>query len=357
MSEVHFIPVPAAASDEQLATAARRVIAAANLDALIQPRQLVAIKSHFGEAGNHNVVPPAVLRAIGERVRERGGRPFLVETATLYTGGRSDAVGHLLTAHENGFSVDAVGMPLLMADGLDGDAELEVEVPGGRLGRVSLAREVLHADALIATSHLTGHMVTGFGGAIKNLGMGLASRRGKRRQHSAMNPRIKEEACTACGNCVARCASGAITLGDVARIDSALCVGCGECLTACRDDAVRYDWGVESRDLQQRMVEHAAGIVRALQGRVVFLNFLTRITKDCDCMHEGTDHLTPDIGVLASTDLVAIEAASLALVATRAGKPLRELAYPKLDPQIQIAYAEQLGLGSARYQLVEVTGS
>jgi hypothetical protein len=206
-------------------------------------------------------------------------------------------------------------------------------------------------------SHLTGHLATSFGGAIKNLGMGLASRRGKRRQHSTMKPRITQDACTACGNCVARCASGAIALEQVARIDGARCVGCGECLTACRDDAVAYDWRIESGALQERMVEHAAGILRGLQGRVVFLNYLTRITKDCDCLHSEAGHLTADIGILAAKDIVAVEAASLALFADRVGKTLRELAYPRLDPQIQIAYAEKLGLGHARYELVEVRGS
>jgi len=359
MSTVYFAPVPEKATDEDLAAAARAVFDAAGIATRFGEKDLVAIKSHFGESGNTNVVPPAAIAAIGDCVRTRGGRPFLIETSTLYSGGRSDAAAHIATAHGNGFGIDATGMPLIMADGLTGDAEIEVEVPGSSLGKVAIAREALMANALIVATHVTGHIGTGLGGAIKNIGMGLASRRGKLRQHSAMKPAVQVPKCTACGRCIPICPVDAITFvekGDrkAARIDGQRCIGCGGCLTACRFEAIRYDWKIESRDLQIRMTEHAAGLIRRLGEAMGYISFAARVTKDCDCLGKTQKRVAPDIGVLASTDIVAIDAASLDIIQCKAGTSLRDLSYPKLDPWIQIEHAEKLGIGSRTYERVDV---
>jgi uncharacterized Fe-S center protein len=241
-----------------------------------------------------------------------------------------------------------------MADGLTGDEELEVAIPGKIYQRVKIASLIIKAQSLVVVSHFTGHLASGFGAALKNMGMGCASRRGKLEQHSTATPSVKKKKCTGCGACLTWCPAQAITLADqVARIDKSACIGCAQCLTVCRFDAIGYNWSETYEQLQRKIVEHARGVAVAKGSKAVYINFLTRISRDCDCM-SGYRKIVPDIGILIGRDPVALDAASLDLVEQRAGRPLTELAYD-IPHRVQIDHAREIGFGSAEYELVPVS--
>ena len=327
----------------------------AGLNACIDKNDLTAIKMHFGEKGNDTHIPPDLVRPVVEEIKKREGKPFLTDTCVLYRSQRNNAHDHHLLAHNHGFTIENVGAPVVIADGLLGRGEKEVQIPGQIFNEVSLATVALEANAMMVLTHVTGHMATGLGGAIKNMGMGFASRKGKLRQHSVMKPAVSERHCTGCQDCIRWCPENAITMkGDVALIDSKSCIGCGECLAVCRFDAVNYDWRVSNRDLQKRMTEHALGVVIEKREKVGYMNFLISVTKDCDCLNRSQKPLIPDIGILASKDPVAIDAASLDLIRSRTGRDLTEMSYPHIDPWIQVQHGEAIGLGKSEYELIEI---
>jgi hypothetical protein len=235
---------------------------------------------------------------------------------------------------------------------LTGDEELPVPVPGRIYTSVKLASIIVKAQALVVVSHFTGHLASGFGAALKNMGMGCASRRGKLAQHSTAKPSVTKKKCTACGACLPWCPAQAITMAaGTAHIDKQACIGCAECLTVCRFDAIGYNWSATYEQLQRKIVEHAWGVAIAKRDKALYVNFLTRISKDCDCMG-GYRKIVPDIGVLIAADPVALDAASLDLVEKRAGQPLTALSYD-IPHRVQIEYAREIGFGNPDYQLVE----
>jgi uncharacterized Fe-S center protein len=314
----------------------------------------IGIKTHFGESSNTTFIHPVIVKAAIDRVRGRGASPFLIETSTLYRGQRSNALVHLELAFEHGFGFDAMGVPIIMADGLLGDSEVGVSVQGFHFKEVKVAAEVTKAQGLVVVSHFKGHMASGFGGAIKNVGMGLASRRGKLRQHSVMSPEINQNRCTACGECIKWCPEDTISLVEgKARIEKKGCIGCGECLAVCRYGAVMFDWRRESRVLQEMMAEYVLGVTNVLGGRIFYFNVLINITKDCDCMYGGPK-VSKDIGIVAGGDVVAVEKASYDIFLEENERPIQELTYPRVDPLVQVKHAKQLGLGSMEYELVEI---
>lgn len=351
-AEVVFCPLEDGASPDQMAKAAVKVFDACGGPACVSARDLVAVKLHVGEKHNTTFVPPAVFRALGERIAARQGQPFMTETSTLYRGERENAVKHALHAHRHGFTIEATGMPFLPADGLAGNTESEVKIQGILNSSVKIAREILVADALVAVAHMTGHLGSGFGGVIKTLGMGLASRMGKLRQHSAMRPEVDPEACTACLKCVQWCPAGAVSeRAGRAFIDRAQCIGCGECVAVCRFEAVRYDWGAESAEMERQMAEHALGAIANKRGKCVFLNAAVNMTRDCDCMGYRQEKLVPDLGFFASRDPVAVDQACMDRVREIHGKDLASMAYPSLDGSVQLEHGERVGLGSRTYKL------
>jgi uncharacterized Fe-S center protein len=355
VARVWFISVVSGEDKGSVAKKVTHLFKAAGLETCFTDHDLVAVKTHFGEEGNDTHIPPEYVLSVTQAIRERGGNPFLTDSCVLYKSQRDNAVNHLRLAHDHGFTLARVEAPVIIADGLVGGSEREVPISGRVFKTVSLSSAVLEANSLVVLSHVTGHMGTGMGGTIKNMGMGFASRKGKLRQHSVMKPLVSNKKCTGCGVCVVWCPEDAISLKqDLAVIDSQRCIGCGECLTMCRFDAIRYDWKMREQDLQQRMAEHALGSVIGKQGKVGCLNFLLSVTKDCDCLNVRQEPIFPDIGILASTDPVAIDAASLDLIRERTGKPLSDWAYPDVDPHVQIAHGESIGLGSAAYDLVTV---
>lgn len=354
-SKVFFIRVTNTENTETIQQKISILFEKADLGTCIGPKDLTAVKIHFGEKGNETHLPPEWARPVIDKIKKRGAQPFLTDTCVLYKSERNNAVAHLRLAQDHGFTIQNVGAPVIIADGLMGNNERDVAIPGRIFETVSVASIALEANAIIALSHVTGHLSTGIGATIKNLGMGFASRKGKLRQHSAMKPAISEKACTGCEMCVRWCPEDAISMaGNVARIDSESCIGCGECLTVCRFDAVKYDWKIKEFDLQQRMAEHALGAVINKKGKAGFINFLMSVTKDCDCFGVKQTCIIDDIGILAGKDPVAVDAAALDLIEKMCGRTLTDLSYPGLDARIQIRHGVSIGLGNDHYTLEEI---
>jgi uncharacterized Fe-S center protein len=340
-----------------------RLAGRAGLGTVVDDEDLVAVKLHFGEQGNTAFIEPIYVREIVSRIAQAGGVPFLTDANTLYRGERATAPRHIACAVHNGFSFATIGAPIVIADGLDGKDGVDVPIEGRHFDEVRIGSVAVHADALIVLSHVKGHEATGFGGALKNLGMGLCVRSAKQRMHADFRPEVTAEECTACGRCVTWCPVDAIELVDgVATIDMATCYGCGECVATCAYGAIATQWSSRPEDLQEKMVEHAAGALDGKDGKTLYVSFLTRITPDCDCWHFSDAPVVPDIGVLASDDPVAIDQAAYDLVTKAEGLPgtlgegmgagvdtFREIT--GIDGTIAIRYAEEMGLGSRDYRL------
>lgn len=329
----------------------------------------VAVKVHFGDDGTTAFVRPQFARKLIDRIKAAGGHPFLTDTCTLYPGRRRHAVTHLELALENGFAYATVAAPLIIGDGIRSQEVATVPLEGKHFSSVRYASAVHNADALICISRVKGHLAAGFGGTIKNISMGVGSRAMKQAMHADVTPKLDETACTACGDCVEICAENAVTLAEgVARFDLDACVGCAECIAVCPSGALEILWNEKPDLLQEKMVEVAAGALAAKAGKVAFFNFLVEVTPDCDCFAWSDNPIVNNIGILASTDPVAIDQASVDLINAAPGLPgsrlrekglapggdkLRDL-YPKVNWERQLAYGEAFGLGSRKYDLVEV---
>jgi uncharacterized protein len=337
----------------------------AGLGDAIAEGDFVAVKLHFGEAGGTGFVSPVFAREVVRLVRERGGKPFLTDANTLYTGQRWNAVDHIADAIHNGFSYATVDAPIIIADGLSGADSCEVAIDGYKhFESVRLGSAVVHADAIVAVTHVKGHEATGFGGAIKNIGMGLGCRSAKQRMHADFKPEPDAGKCTACKRCVNACPVGAIAIGPdrVAVVDYELCYGCGECVASCSYGAIGIQWKTTPEALQEKIVEHVAGVLSGKDGKVVYLSFVTNVSPDCDCWDFTDAPVVADIGVLASTDIVAIDQAAFDLVVAADGLPGgrgegmaagsdKFAAITGVDGTVAMRYAEEMGLGSRDYEL------
>lgn len=336
----------------------------AGLKDAIFDQDLVAIKLHFGEEGNTGFVQPIHLREVVRRVKLAGGKPFLTDANTLYRGERFNAVDHLECALHNGFSYATVEAPLVIADGLDGREAVDVPIDGKHFDSVRIGAAAIHADAMVVVSHVKGHEAAGFGGALKNVGMGLGCRSAKQRMHSDFTPEVSAEKCTACKRCVQWCPVGAITIGPdrVAVVDFEVCYGCGECVAACPYGAIATQWKTDAAVLQEKIAEHAAGALAGKEGKVLYLSFVTAVSPDCDCWNFSDAPIVPDIGVLASNDIVAIDQAAYDLVTAATGLPGSKgeglsagddkfTRVTGVDGTRVMAHAEALGLGSRDYEL------
>lgn len=358
-SQVYFVPAEFGESAESLIGKQRRLFDAAGMAKVVVEKDLIGVKTHFGEAGNVTHLQPKHVRGFVDAVKDLGGRAFLTETSTLYVGQRSNAVDHMLLAHEHGFTVEQAGCPVIMADGLQGNSELKVPAPGTDLGEVALAAGVVRAQGMIVVSHVTGHGGAGLGATIKNVGMGCSSRKGKMLQHSTVTPAVDPEKCTYCKVCMDWCPTHAISGDDAlgaAVIDQDMCIGCGECLAVCRFNAVQFNWAVESADMQRMMAAHTLGLHLQKRGRIAYVSWLVNVSGECDCFGQNLDVVGPDVGILASFDPVALDQAALDVFEQRAGASLMERSHPHLDPTVILSYGEQIGLGSRTYDLVELEG-
>ncbi|MBJ6726490.1 DUF362 domain-containing protein [Geomesophilobacter sediminis] len=366
-SKVFFADMRAGARENLFDKIARLMKEAGCRESLAQG-DLVAVKLHFGERGNHTFIRPIFVRRVVEEIKATGARPFLTDSSTLYVGERKEAVSALSCAVENGFAYAVVGAPLIMLDGLRGHTAVDVEINGELLKKVSIGTEIVEADALVVLSHFKCHELTGFGGTLKNLGMGCSSRTGKLQQHSTVAPKVAQKFCNRCGLCLKACAHNAIAvLEGGAQIDPKACVGCGRCVTACLQKAINIQWNENASVLMRKMAEYAKGAVLGKEGKVLYLNFITQVSPACDCYGHADAPIVNDIGITASTDPVALDQACADLVNNARGNQDTALAsghepggdkfrgvHPDIDWEVQLEHAEKIGMGSRQYELVRV---
>jgi len=368
MSEVYFANMRSNSRESSLLNKVNKLFKKAGFDKIINEGDLVAIKLHFGEKGNTAFIRPIYVRQIVEQVKKSGGKPFLTDANTLYRGSRKNAVDHINTAISNGFSYASIGAPIIIADGLRGKSFTEVEINKKHIKSAKISNEVYYADALIVVTHFKGHGGTGFGGTMKNVGMGIASPAGKQIMHASVLPSVNEDKCIGCATCKRWCPADAITIENKkSHIHPDKCIGCMECVTTCPTGAISIMWNESTRNLHEKMVEYTYAVLKDKKEKVGFFSFLINITPDCDCIPWSDANIVPDVGILASKDPVAIEQASLDLVNAQqglkdtalkssfvAGEDKFKALYPTVDAQLQINYAQELGLGTREYKLVEI---
>lgn len=335
--------------------------------------KFVAIKMHFGEPGNLAFLRPNYAKAVADVVRELGGKPFLTDCNTLYPGRRKNALEHLYAAWENGFSPLAAGCPVIIADGIKGTDEVSVPVAGGEyIKEAKIGHAIMDADVYISLSHFKGHENTGFGGAIKNTGMGCGSRAGKMAQHNAGKPTVFAERCRGCMLCQRQCAHGAISYGEnrIAHIDHDKCVGCGRCIGGCNFDAIENTNNSANAELNRKMAEYAKAVV---DGRPQFhISLVQDISPNCDCHAENDTPILPDIGMFISTDIVALDQACADACLRQEPLPGSQLydrmhapgfcdhhdhfenTTPETEWKSCLEHAEKIGLGTRAYELIEM---
>ena len=318
-SQVFFMDLRASAKEPNFKKFGR-LLDALDVKSIIQrkkKRPLIAVKLHFGEKGNAAFIRPVYVRQVVDKIWDLGGRPFLTDANTVYVGTRSESVSHLTTAIENGFAYAVVRAPLVIADGLTGKAEVEVKIKGEQFKSVFLAEAIVEAEALVTLTHFKLHELSGFGGALKNLGMGCASRKGKLSQHSNIAPKVTAKKCTGCGECIAHCAQEAISINletEKAVIDPKKCVGCAECILVCPYGNIQIQWNESIPVFLKKMMEYAYGVMTTKRDRGVFISFITQVSPACDCYGHNDLPIVGDVGIVASRDPVAIDQACADLV-------------------------------------------
>ncbi len=347
----------------------RRLLKSVRIASKIQSGDLVALKIHFGEKGSTGFIPPLYIKPIIEFLRKCGCQPFLTDTNTLYVGERDNSVSHSLLAAKHGFDPNVLGAPVIIADGLKSKCEVVHHGQGNHFDTFYLAGDIARADFLINLSHFKGHEICGFGGALKNLGMGCATRQGKMQQHCRLGPRLRPDKCRGCGLCLEVCRPKALYLTEkgTVDIDRELCLGCAACLPVCKYGGLEVDWEKEGKGLWERMSEYAQAVLEQFSKQVLHINFVICVSPACDCVPYTDAPLCPDLGILASYDPVAVDQACLDLV-NRApsiypGAEKADLSdcqdkfqalYPNSYGDYGLEYAQRIGLGSREYELISL---
>jgi len=321
----------------------------AGIENIIEEGNMTAIKIHFGEYGNLAYVRPNYVRVIVDRVKELGGKPFVTDANTLYRGHRSDAVNHLETALLNGFAYQTIGAPVIIADGLRGSDEVKVPINEEYVKEAKIGSAVALSDVVIAITHFKGHEQTGFGGVIKNIGMGAASRAGKMEQHSDSKPQYSQKKCVSCKMCERNCNYGAISVDPVIEIDYDKCVGCGQCIAMCNYGAIYPDFNTSGEGLCKKMAEYTKAALMNKKG--LYISFINNISPNCDCWPMNEPPIAPDIGIAVSIDPVALDQACIDLVIDKVGHDPFKETHPNTNWEYQLDYAEKIGLGSRKYKL------
>jgi uncharacterized protein len=354
-SKVYLIRVSEQETRENICAKLNKLIDSSKVLDFLKPGQSTAMKLHFGEAGNTGYVRPEYCGVISEAVIKRKATPFLSDTNTLYGGKRTNSVDHLALAYEHGFKPEKVKAQVIIPDDSKSENVKEIKQDNQYVKNATIAKLFWEAGSIVGIAHFKGHLMTGFGGALKNLGMGCATRRGKLFQHCNVAPYVIAANCTACKACISVCPVTAISLNpDKAFIDPNKCIGCASCLSACKFSAVDVKWESGGDQIQEKMVDFANAVLSNKKGKAAFFNFLLKITQECDCLAQDDPRIVADIGILASNDPVAIDKAGFDLVTKAAGKDIFKELHPKRDGMKQLNYSAKLGLGNPEYELVEV---
>ena len=347
-----------------------RLVKKAGIENINFENKYVAIKIHFGEPGNLAYLRPNYAKVIVDVVKELGGKPFLTDCNTLYVGGRKNALDHLDAAYLNGFTPFSTGCHVIIADGLKGTDESYVDIDEEYVKTAKIGRAIMDADIVISLNHFKGHEGTGFGGAIKNIGMGCGSRAGKMEMHSSGKPNVLHEKCKKCKQCIKICAHGAISYDEEgkAQIDHKKCVGCGRCIGICNFDAIKSPNDEAADILNKKMAEYALAVVK---DRPQFhISLICDVSPNCDCHAENDAPFVPDIGMLASFDMVALDKACADLVNAETpfensylGDQLKKnihekdhfhTNHPETHWESQIEHGEKIGLGNSEYELIKI---
>ncbi len=334
--------------------------------------QFVAIKIHFGEPGNVAYIRPNFAAALAKLIRELGGKPFLTDSNTLYSGGRSNAVDHLDAAMTNGFNPISAQCNVIIADGLKGTDQREIEIDGKYCKAPKIGTAIADADIVISMNHFKGHEMAGFGGALKNLGMGAASVPGKLELHASAQPKVDAEKCIGCKICEKHCAHDAIHVNEdrKAVIDYNKCVGCGQCVALCQHEAAVVSSYDTSENLNYKIAEYTKAVLKDKPN--FHISFIMQVSPECDCWNHNDAAIVPDLGIAASFDPIALDQACADLVnkapslrtenmltekhhgCAHEGEDKFHIIHPDTNWQAGLEYGEEIGLGSRDYEFVIV---
>ena len=373
-SKVYFTDFRSGCDGESMPAKLKRLIKKAGITNIDFENKLVAIKMHFGELGNVSYLRPNYAKAVVDVVKELGGSPYLTDCNTLYPGYRKNAIEHLYCAWENGFTPLSCGCPVIIGDGVKGTDDIDVPVVNGEVVKeAKIGRAVMDGDVFISLTHFKGHEETGFGGTLKNIGMGCGSRAGKADMHNHGLPTINPNLCRGCRRCQKECANGGLVYNEETKkmtIDKNHCLGCGRCLGFCNFDAIRFTESNANTELCQRIAEYAQAVCC---GRDNFhISLIVDVSPYCDCYKTNDAPIIPDIGMLASFDPVALDQACADLCQqvkpfenSLLGDKMKEHnfedhhdhfknVHPETEWREQLIHGEKIGLGTREYELIKI---
>jgi uncharacterized Fe-S center protein len=369
MSKVFFTDLKVK-GEQSLLDKLERLVKKAGIEQIDFAGKFTAVKIHFGEPGNLAYIRPNYAARLVRLLQAWQAKVFITDANTLYSGRRSNAVDHIQSAMENGFNPIAVPCPVIIADGLKAIEYREISIAGEYCTTAKIGSAIADADIIVSMSHFKGHEQTGFGGVLKNIGMGSASAAGKMDMHSSSQPKMNAAKCTSCGQCVKYCAAKAVALNGnkKAEIDRAKCTGCGQCVAVCQWDAAQTVWDNSSEILCCKVAEYT---LATLKDKPHFhISFIIDVSPDCDCWGCNDVPIVPDIGIAASFDPVALDKACADMVTAAAantgsrmnvhehgslqGEDKFKLLHPRTDWRTCLAHAEKIGVGSMEYELINV---
>lgn len=347
-----------------------RLVKTAGINQIDFKDKFVAIKIHFGEYGNVAYVRPNYAAVIVDIIKKLGGKPFLTDSNTLYSGSRDNAVDHIHTAMVNGFNPIATGCDVIIADGLRGKDERIVDIGGKYCPEPKIGAAIAEADIVISITHFKGHEMAGFGGTLKNLGMGSGSVAGKQDMHSTAQPKIELDNCIGCRICEKNCNHDAIHVVDrKAVINYDNCVGCGQCVALCKSGGAVMSSTESGEILNYKIAEYTKAV---LNGKPTFhVSFIMNVSPECDCWGHNDAAIVPDLGIAASFDPIALDQACADIVnkapTLQTANALAEKEHehthehdkfhhlhPDTNWQAGLRYGEEIGLGTRDYELVSV---
>ncbi len=313
------------------------------------------IKMHFGEEGNTGFVRPEYVNVVSGILKNKGASVLVSDTNTLYKGKRMNSYDHYQLAHAHGFTKEATLAEVVIPDDSVPENRTRIDINQKHIKTAKVVKIFTECDLLINLAHFKGHMMTGFGGALKNIGMGCATREGKLEQHTDFTPAVFEKDCIGCGECVKVCPVNAIEIiKNKARLDKEKCIGCASCIAACPTEAMSVNWSEGGGTIQEKMVEYAKAILDSQKKPPIHINFAIKITKECDCLAKDDPQITPDMGILASNDPVALDKACLDQAIEASGMDIFKKVHPERDGMKQLAHAAKIGLGTLDYELIHI---